>query len=172
MNINLRKWKTDDIDSLVLFANNVNISKNLADGFPYPYLRDYGIDFIQRVSADNPTKIFAICLEELAIGSIGIFPKTDIHRKNAEIAYWIAEPYWGQGIAKKAIELITQYAFNTFDISRIYAKPFGNNKISHSVLEKVGFKLEAVLKDSIFKNDDYIDEFTYTYSLKDFKQRI
>jgi RimJ/RimL family protein N-acetyltransferase len=151
MNIKLRKWIKGDIDSLVLFANNINISKNLADRFPYPYLREFGLDFIQRVSADNPTKIFAICLEELAIGSIGIFPKTDIHRKNAEIAYWIAEPYWGKGIATKAIQLMTQYTFNTFDISRIYAKPFGNNKISHSVLEKVGFKLEAVLKDWRFQ---------------------
>jgi RimJ/RimL family protein N-acetyltransferase len=163
MNISIRKWQTSDIDNLVQYANNKNISDKLADAFPYPYTKEFGMRFIEKVSNESPTKIFAITLENKAIGSIGVFPDTDIHRKNAAIAYWIAEPYWGKGIAMKAITLIIDYAFKTFDISRIYAKPYGGNPNSHKVLEKAGFFLEATLTNTVYKNEKYLDELIYTY---------
>ncbi len=163
MNISIRKWQTSDLENLTQYANNKNISDKLADAFPFPYTEDFGLNFIQRVSNENPTKIFAITFDHKAIGSIGIFPSTDIHRKNADIAYWIAEPYWGRGIAVKAIAQIIDYAFKTFDISRIYAKPYGSNPNSHRVLEKAGFELEATLKNAVYKNEKYLDELIYIY---------
>lgn len=164
MTILIRKWELGDIDNLVKYANNRNISDKLADAFPFPYTKEFGLNFIQRVSTENPTRIFAVTFNRKAIGSIGIFPGTDIHRKNADIAYWIAEPFWGHGIANKAIAQIVDYGFTTFDISRIYAKPYGNNPNSHRVLEKAGFKLEATLKNAVYKNEEYMDELIYIYS--------
>ncbi|OYQ44827.1 GNAT family N-acetyltransferase [Flavobacterium cyanobacteriorum] len=164
MDISIRKWDKSDIDNLKLYANNKNISDKLADAFPFPYTEDFGLKFIDRVSNESPTKIFAITIEDKAIGSIGIFPCSDIHRKNADIAYWIAEPYWGRGVAVKAIALIIDYAFKTFGITRIYAKPYGSNPNSHRVLEKAGFELEATLKNAVFKNNEYLDELIYVYT--------
>lgn len=164
MNIKIRKWQLSDIDNLVQFANNKSISDKLADAFPFPYTKEFGLNFIERVSTEEPTKIFAITIDDKPIGSIGIFPATDIHRKNADIAYWIAEPFWGQGIAVRAIAIIIDYAFKTFNISRIYAKPYGSNPNSHKVLEKAGFELEATLKNAVFKNNEYLDELIYFYT--------
>jgi [ribosomal protein S5]-alanine N-acetyltransferase len=164
MNIRIRKWQMSDIDHLVRYANNKNVSDKLADGFPYPYTKEFGLSFIERVTAEHPAKIFAITQDDEAIGSIGIFPGTDIHRKNADIAYWIAEPFWGRGIAVQAITQIVDYAFRTFDITRIYARPYGSNRSSHRVLEKAGFKLEATLKNAVYKNDQYLDELIFTYT--------
>lgn len=164
MNIGIRKWQTSDLENLVRYANNKNISDKLADAFPYPYTKEFGMRFIEKVSTEDPTKIFAITLEDNAVGSIGIFPDTDIHRRNAAIAYWVAEPYWGRGIAVKAIALIMDYAFRTFDIVRVYAKPYGGNPNSHKVLEKAGFELEATLKNAVYKNGQYLDELIYSYT--------
>lgn len=161
MNIEIRKWELSDIDNLVLYANNKKISDNLADAFPYPYSKGFGLEFIKRVSEETPTKIFAITSESKAIGSIGIFPDSDIYRKNAAIAYWIAEPFWGKGITPIAIERILSYGFNKLGINRIYAKPFGSNANSHRVLEKTGFKLEATLSKVVLKNDEFLDEKIY-----------
>jgi ribosomal-protein-alanine N-acetyltransferase len=138
-----------------------NISDNLADGFPFPYTKDFGLNFIKRVSKEEPTKIFAITFDNEAIGSIGIFPDNDIYRKNAAIAYWLAEPYWGKGITPIAIKSILAYGFNDLGIERIYAKPFGSNLNSQRVLEKVGFHLEAVLSGVVWKNNEYLDERIY-----------
>lgn len=164
MKIEIRIWKTSDLAHLTQYANNKNISDKLADAFPFPYTKEFGMKFIERVSSENPTKIFAITVDDQAIGSIGIFPGTDIHRKNADIAYWIAEPYWGKGIAVEAINQIIKYAFTTFDISKVYAKPYSSNPNSQRVLEKAGFTLEATLKNAVYKNGAYLDELIYVYN--------
>ena len=127
MNITIRNWEKEDIPDLIQHANNRHIWNNLADGFPSPYTELDAREFIERVQNDSPRKILAIHFEGQTIGSIGIFPESDIHRKNAAIAYWIAEPFWGKGIATQAVRLMLEYGFKTFDITRIYAKPFGFN---------------------------------------------
>ncbi|PRX54600.1 GNAT family N-acetyltransferase [Flagellimonas meridianipacifica] len=161
MNVKIRKWQLSDIDNLVRYANNKKISDNLADAFPFPYSKEFGLEFIERVSNEKPTKIFAITHENMAIGSIGIFPDQDIYRKNGAIAYWIAEPYWGKGIATSAIEQILRYGFEELELTRIYAKPFGTNIGSQRVLEKMGFALEATISKAVFKNNMYLDEKIY-----------
>ena len=161
MNVKIRKWQLSDIDNLVRYANNKKISDNLADAFPFPYSKEFGLEFIERVSNEKPTKIFAITSENRAIGSIGIFPDQDIYRKNGAIAYWIAEPYWGKGIATSAIEQILRYGFDELELTRIYAKPFGTNIGSQRVLEKMGFALEATISKAVFKNNMYLDEKIY-----------
>ncbi|MEO1032125.1 MAG: GNAT family protein [Bacteroidota bacterium] len=161
MTITIRKWQSSDIENLVRFANNRKISDHLADAFPFPYTKEFGLKFIERVSNETPTKIFAITTNNKAIGSIGIFPDQDIYRKNAAIAYWIAEPYWGKGAVTAAITQIVTYGFDHLELTRIYAKPFGTNIGSQRALEKVGFQLEATIPRAVFKNSEYLDEKIY-----------
>lgn len=162
MKVHLRNWELSDVKPLVKHANNPAIWNHLTDAFPHPYTEKHAQDFVKRVQQDVPKKIMAIDVKEEAVGSIGIFPDTDIHQKNAAIGYWVAEPFWGKGIATEAIRLIVRYGFLTFDITRIYAKPFGSNPASQSVLEKTGFIREAVIKDGIYKNHQYHDEYIYS----------
>jgi RimJ/RimL family protein N-acetyltransferase len=61
----------------------------------------------------------------------------------------------------KAIQEIVEYGFQTFDIVRIFARPFSTNLKSTRVLEKAGFVLEARLKKALFKNGEFMDELIY-----------
>jgi RimJ/RimL family protein N-acetyltransferase len=161
MDMKLRKWNDADLDNLVKYANNSNIAKWMTNGFPHPYTHDDGKNFLSMIANDNPTKVFAIEVNGEVVGSIGIFPQTDVHEKNAEMGYWLAEKYWGQGIISKAIENVVEYGFRTFDIVRIFARPFSTNLNSHRVLEKAGFTFEARLKKALFKNGEFMDEIIY-----------
>ncbi|MDU1892294.1 MAG: GNAT family protein [Dysgonomonas sp.] len=161
MEVILRKWKMTDLENLVKHANNYNIAKNLTDRFPYPYTEKDGREYIEMALIQNPIQMFAIDVDGNAVGSIGIFPQSDIHAKNAEMGYWLSEEYWGKGIMPKAINQIVEYGFNTFDITRIFAGPFGTNQQSQRVLEKAGFTLEAKFEKALYKNGEYIDELIY-----------
>ena len=161
MEFKLRAWRDTDLESLVKYANNPNIAGNLTNAFPHPYTVENGQAFIQYARSADPLSIFAIELNGEAIGGIGIHPQTDIMCKNAELGYWLAEPFWGKGIISSAIAQIVQYAFATFDIVRIYARPFGTNFASQKALEKNGFVLEARIHDNIFKNGVFQDELIY-----------
>ena len=161
MDFKLRSWKTDDIDSLFKYANNIKIAKNLTNHFPHPYTIESGQGFIKRAQEFSPTRVFAISQAGEAIGAIGIHPQDDIFVKNAELGYWLAEPFWGNGIITKAIIEMVDYGFKTFDINRIFARPFGPNIGSQKALEKSGFILEARFEKTIYKNGEYIDELVY-----------
>jgi len=161
MDFKLRKWQYSDLESLVEHANNLNVAKWLTNQFPFPYTNEDGKNYLSLVEKDNPTKIFAIEVEGKAVGSIGIILQSDIHEKSAEIGYWLSEQYWRNGIMSKAIQEVAQYGFETFDIVRIFARPFSTNTGSQKVLEKAGFKLEAILKQALYKKGEYLDEFIY-----------
>jgi len=161
MNYTLRPFRESDLASLVKYANNYNIAKFLTNQFPHPYTDEDGRKFISRVANNDPVNVFAIEVNDEAAGAIGIFLQSDIHEKNAEMGYWLAEPFWGNGIITRAIVETAEYGFKTFDITRIFARPFSINPASQRVLEKAGFTCEARLSNAIFKNGSYMDELIY-----------
>ncbi|MCB0473179.1 MAG: GNAT family N-acetyltransferase, partial [Flavobacteriaceae bacterium] len=120
-----------------------------------------GKAFITMATKADPIHIFAIEVEGKAVGGIGIHPQSDIMKKNAELGYWLGEPYWGKGIITRAIRQMVDFAFKTYDITRVYARPYGTNIGSQKVLEKNGFKLEARIEKNIFKNGEFLDELIY-----------
>lgn len=163
MNFTLRPWQTSDLDTLVNYANNYQIAKNLTNHFPHPYTRESGEGFIAMATEKEPYHIFAIDVKGEAVGAIGVHPQSDIFCKNAEMGYWLAEPFWGQGIVTEAIRRMLSYSFKTWNIDRVFARPFGSNLGSQRVLEKAGFQLEARFENTIWKNQQYEDELVYAY---------
>lgn len=157
----LRPWKASDINSLIKYANNWNIAKNLTNQFPHPYTIQDGKAFIEYATKDDPIHIFAIEVNQEAVGGIGIHPQSDIFIKNAELGYWLGEPFWGHGIVSKAIKQIIQFGFSTFEIERIFARPYGTNVASQKILEKNNFLLEGRYNNILYKNGEYLDELIY-----------
>jgi RimJ/RimL family protein N-acetyltransferase len=161
MKFSLREWNISDVDSLISYANNFEIAKNMSDQFPHPYTSENASNFICAATKSTPAHILAIDINGAAVGGIGLHQQTDIFSKNAELGYWLAQPFWGKGIATEAVERIVVYGFNTFGFNRIFARPFGTNLASQKVLEKAGFILEGRFRDTIFKNGQYYDELVY-----------
>lgn len=161
MEFKLRPWSISDLDSLVMYANNWNIAKNLTDKFPFPYCETSGRAFIEFATKDAPIHVFAIDINGQAVGSIGIHPQDDIYQKNAELGYWLAEPFWGKGVVSHAVKQSVDFAFDTSHIDRVFARPFGTNLASQKVLEKNGFVLEGRFEKVLFKNNEYFDELIY-----------
>ncbi len=168
MQIIIRPWKEGDEDNLAKYANNKNVARNLRDLFPDPYTLSDARTWIAFNKDLLPALNMAIVLDEEVIGGVGIVLKEDIHRKNAEIGYWVAEPFWGKGYATQAVRMMVDYAFQHFDFTRIYASAFDHNFASHRVLEKAGFKMEARLKKALFKNGRYADEIIFTLLKEDY----
>ncbi|HEX2963370.1 MAG TPA: GNAT family N-acetyltransferase [Ignavibacteriales bacterium] len=157
----VRPWRFSDKEALARYANNRNIWINLRDAFPNPYTLDDAEVWLNMVVNKKPVTQFAIEVDEKAVGAIGFIIKEDVQRIQAEIGYWLAEEYWGKGIAVAALKAVTEYAFKNFDLKRIYADVFEWNKGSMRVLEKAGYELEVRQKKSVIKNGEIIDQFVY-----------
>lgn len=159
MNCKIRKWKLSDATDLAFATSNKKVQDNLRDGWPYPYTEQDAVVSIQAKLSANETETFAfaITIDDKVIGSIGVSRQGNIHRRTAELGYYIAENYWGKGITTEAVKQICEYVFNNSDIIRIYAEPFAYNEASCRVLEKAGFQFEGTLKSNAVKNGKIID---------------
>lgn len=161
MSVSIRPYTLEDAARLSELANNKHVAQYLTNRFPHPYTIDHAKTFIETFTKDEPTKVFAITYNNELVGGTGIHLQEDIFINNAEIGYWIGEPYWGKGIMTEALKLISDKAFSTFPITRVYCRVFGNNPRSMKVLEKVGFVLEAKFDKTLLKNGEILDEYIF-----------
>lgn len=157
----LRRLRRADIPELSMLANNRNVWDNVRDYFPHPYSEKDAEFFISSKVSEDPQFTFAIEFEGNFVGVVGLEPQQDVYAHTSEIGYWIGEPYWGKGIATKAVKQATSYAFETLGLHKVYAGVFEFNKGSMRVLEKAGYIKEATLRSSVKKNDVIVDEVRY-----------
>ena len=154
MRCTLRPWDMEDAGPLALLCSNLAVQNNLRDGFPYPYTKQDGEAFLASVLAADPQELFsfAILADGQLAGSITAYRQGNIHRRTAELGYYLGEPYWGKGIATCAVQQFCRHLFATTDLLRIFAEPFSTNRASCRVLEKAGFQREGLLRKNAVKN--------------------
>ena len=157
----LRPWRSSDVASLVKYANNPNVARQLRDRFPHPYTPADARQFIQSIAQARPTTTFAIVVAGEAVGGVGFSPGADVERYSAEVGYWLGEPFWGRGLTAEAVQLLSAYAFNTCSMLRLFALPFADNAQSIRVLEKAGYTREAILRASSVKHGAVRDQALY-----------
>jgi RimJ/RimL family protein N-acetyltransferase len=157
----LRSWRLDDAPPLAAAANNRNVWLKLRDRMPHPYtLADAETYVRPRVDAASQP-IFCIDVEGRFAGAIGLHPGEDVARLSAELGYWVAEPFWGRGVATDAVRGMVRHGFATLPLERIEAYVYANNPASVRVLEKCGFEFEGRLRRSVIKDGQILDSFLY-----------
>jgi RimJ/RimL family protein N-acetyltransferase len=156
--VKVRSWRKDDLKALVRHANNPKIAANLRDQFPHPYTRRDGIDFLDYARSQEPECAFAIEYGGEAVGGVGFLLGRDIARMSAEMGYWLSEDFWSRGIVTRAVTAMSDWAFDHYNLTRVFATAFAHNAASIRVLEKAGFVREGILRRSAIKNGVLLDQ--------------
>lgn len=159
----IRSWRAADVPALVRYANNRKIWLNLRDRFPHPYTKADGQSFVRQARRMDPETFFAVAVDGVAVGAIGYVLQHDVERVSAEVGYWLAEDFWGRGIATEALRALTAHAIAAHGLTRLFAVPFASNTASCRVLEKAGYVREATLRRSAVKDGVVIDQQQYAF---------
>ncbi|MFZ1134302.1 MAG: GNAT family protein [Candidatus Korobacteraceae bacterium] len=159
--LKVRSWRKDDLQALLRHANNAKIAANLRDQFPHPYTRRDGIDFLDFARSQEPECAFAIEFGDEAVGGVGFLVGRDIARMSAEMGYWLSEDFWGRGIATRAVTAMSEWAFDHYKLTRVFAMAFAHNAGSIRVLEKSGFVREGVMRRSAIKSGAIMDQILF-----------
>ncbi|MFC0190114.1 GNAT family N-acetyltransferase [Fictibacillus aquaticus] len=80
----------------------------------------------------------------------GIIEAFDFSKKveMVTIGYFLAESYWGKGIATEAVRLLVEFLFEKGEFNRIQAEVMPENTASKHVLVKNGFICEGTLRQA------------------------
>lgn len=157
--IELRNFVNEDKELLVSYLNEESVTTYLSARLPQPYTHEAADWWVSTGSKMGIVK--AITHNGVLVGSISAIPGEFERQKSAEIGYWIAKPFWGKGFASEALQQFTALVFENSDLIKLHASVFGENLASAKVLEKCGFKLEAILEKAIYKNSQLFNEHHY-----------
>jgi RimJ/RimL family protein N-acetyltransferase len=153
----LRAWRDSDAPALAEHASNPKVWRNMSDSFPHPYVLSIAEHWVRRGHIEFGGDNWAIAFQDQAVGGCGIHREEGGFRCNAEIGYWIAEPYWGRGVGTQVARTLTEHAFDNPEVTRVFAPIHAYNPASIRVVEKAGFVREGVLRLSAIKAGQVID---------------
>nr|WP_297525671.1 GNAT family protein [uncultured Roseateles sp.] len=94
----------------------------------------------------SPRRLAVVDLDSSRlVGTIGFHTISDINR-TAEIAYDLAPPYWGRGLATRLCDRVTRWSFDTLGLVRVQGTVLVGNERSDRVLMRCGYQHEGLLR--------------------------
>jgi RimJ/RimL family protein N-acetyltransferase len=148
----LRHQVLADLDDLWALYCNPNITKYIPDA---PRTRAEAQDELEWHMHGHPQHpelgLWATIYKATGkfIGRCGLLPWTIEGQYDVEVAYTIAEEYWGQGLGTEAAHAILQYGFEKLNLSRLICLTVPENVASQKVAEKIGMSFEKEARDEI-----------------------
>ncbi len=152
--VELRVLEKDDLEFIYQLNNNPEI---MLFWFEEPYKSMTYLEKMYEKSIENKdVRQFIIKKGDEKIGYVGIYSIDPIHRK-AEFGIMIDPKHQGYGYASTATRLAIDYAFATLNLHKLYLIVDCINEKAIHVYEKMGFKVEGVLKEEYFVNGKFHD---------------
>ena len=102
------------------------------------------------------------------IGSCGFYAWNKDFKK-VDMGYDLQPAYWGQGIMVEAAIAAIRYGFNDMELNRIAVTIMATNPRSSSLVKKLGFVQEGILRDYSIWKGEYVDEHLYSLLRKDWQ---
>lgn len=141
--ITLRPWREEDAEVMFRWASNPAVGP--IAGWPAHRSVEESREIIRTVFSAPET--YAIVLKESdePIGAAaiksgeGVSPSLQGYG-DAELGYWLAEPFWGRGIMTEVVGVLIERAFGELGYDRLWAGYYEGNDRSRRVMEKCGFR--------------------------------
>ena len=142
--VTLRSWSEHDLEAIVeCIDGDPEISRWL-DQVPQPYTHADARAYIEGLDREES---FAVtdAASGRVLGAIGLgHPQDGV----SEIGYWIRADARGRGLTTVALALLARAALAREDVERVQLRADIDNVPSRRVAEKVGFRLEGVLRSA------------------------
>ena len=137
----LRPWEDDDAPLLYRYASDPDVGPR-AGWAPHQSVEE-SLHIIQTVFRNPTTWAIVLKDSDLLVGAIGYGPSCECNLPAREgeptVGYWIAKPFWNQGLCTEALQLMVTHIRQTTSIRSLISGHFTDNPASGRVMEKCGF---------------------------------
>lgn len=162
-NIYLRALEPLDLEFLYELENNTEIWE--ISGTVTPYSKQVLRIYLENAHRDIfDVKQLRLCICENAGKLIGLIDLFDFDPRNQRAGLGIVvlqSEDRNKGVGSEAIELLSQYAFETLNLHQLYANVASDNETSLHLFKKMGFEEVGVKKDWIFSLGDFKNEILF-----------
>lgn len=138
----LRPWRDSDAEALYEYASDPEVGPRA--GWPPHRCVEESLEIIRTVFSGEGMWAVELKGTGKPVGCVGYLPASASNLKiqddEAEVGYWIARPFWNQGLCTEALSLVIDYCFSVKGFTTLWGDYFPENPASGKVMEKCGFK--------------------------------
>jgi RimJ/RimL family protein N-acetyltransferase len=171
----LRDFKQTDWEAVHVYASDPEVVKYMTWG---PNNEEQTKEFIRKVieyQEERPRQHFELAAilkaDDTLVGGCGL-DITSAANRTGSIGYCLNKLYWNAGLATEAAGALVLYGFEQLGLHRIWACCDPENLASSRVMEKVGMKCEAHLREDVWLRGRWRDELVYAIVEREwFEQR-
>jgi RimJ/RimL family protein N-acetyltransferase len=162
-NVNLRILEKEDLSFYVKWVNDPSFF-----GEYNPLVQATRVEMEKEYDTDpsERKRFFVEKKDGTKIGIVGVFPVGDLW----EIGFALILSERGKGYGSEAVTIFVDYLFLSRDLVRIQAKTDLRNTASQRILEKVGFKREGIVRNSMFIQGEWRDCCLYSILKEEWKE--
>ena len=154
----LRPWHESDAEALFKYASDPEVGPR-AGWAPHKSVEE-SLEIIRTVFNNDTNWAIELKATGEAIGAIGYASACGCNLPAREgeplCGYWVAKPYWNQGICTEALRLMLDHIHKMTVIKSLISGHFVDNPASGRVMEKCGFVAtgETCIDDSQYQGAD------------------
>jgi aminoglycoside 6'-N-acetyltransferase len=160
----LRRMQSNDLQRLVAYRNDPRIAR--FQGWE-TMSEEAAVAFLDEQKSQAPLLPgqwlqIAITLKatDLLIGDCGLKIHTG-NRRQASIGFTLAHDFHGKGFATEAVSTLLDYVFGELSLHRVQADTDPQNTAAWRLLERLGLRREAHLRQSLWFKGRWADEYIY-----------
>ena len=159
----LRRFTHEDLDDILAFHSHPSVRRVTAGNITPTKegIRNY----IKNQLSYGPFEqdvVFDLAVERKKDNQvIGLLTLITKEHKQGEIGWALGFEYRGRGYATEGAYALMEYGFRSLGLHRIQAETSSENQPSWKVMDRIGMKREAHLRDAVFEEGRYLDKYIY-----------
>ncbi|HEX2696985.1 MAG TPA: GNAT family protein [Anaerolineales bacterium] len=160
--IRLRGVEKPDVPKFYEWINDPEVKEGLDTYVPYSMADEE--KWLEGAGGREPAqKPLSIEMREgeswRLIGNCGFF-NLEWTNRAAELGIMIGDKsVWNKGYGTETMQLLLQHGFETLNLNRIYLRVYSTNPRARRAYEKAGFVLEGTLREAVYKQGKYADDY-------------
>jgi len=158
--IRLRPIEREDLPRFVRWFRDPEVRRHLGAYLPFSLVQEerWFERTLEQIERGESVLLAIETSEGVHIGNIGLH-RINWKDRNAELGIMIGEKeYWDQGYGTDAIRTLLRVAFDEMNLHRVYLRVDADNRRGIRCYEKSGFRQEGTLRDAVFREGTYHDQ--------------
>ena len=170
--VTLRELRLSDAPALFTALSSEQVSRFLSPPPADVHGFELFIAWAHRQRAGGQYLCFAVVPNGSDI-PVGIFQIRSLEPSfgTSEWGFAIAEEFWGSGAFLDGAKLTVNFALNVLGVRRLEARAAVKNGRGMGALRKLGAVQEGLLRRSLLRNNEYLDQALWTIVAEDWVER-
>ena len=165
----LREMRSSDMDEVMKYVNDYGVYSSFTDSVPLPKTEEMQKKWL--ANSINP-RIITFAVELIDTGEfIGTcqLRAIDMANGNAYLSIIIGKAsVHGQGYGYDTVKTLLAFAFRELNLHKVSLAVYANNPGAIRLYEKAGFVREGTLKQEVYRQGRYCDQFCYSILSREF----